>query len=53
MAARTNRADFESVFPSLVKDISDHAIQYGLPSTALEWFQNVCISKFSHFTSLI
>ncbi|OJD16006.1 hypothetical protein AJ78_03798 [Emergomyces pasteurianus Ep9510] len=40
MAAKTNRVDFESVFPSLVKDVSDHAIQYGLPSTALEWFQN-------------
>ncbi|EER41032.1 farnesyl pyrophosphate synthetase [Histoplasma capsulatum var. duboisii H88] len=39
MPARTNRADFESVFPSLVKDLSDHAVQYGLPSVAREWFE--------------
>lgn len=45
MPARTNRADFESVFPSLVKDLSDHAVQYGLPSVAREWFEKVCISK--------
>ncbi|PGH00772.1 hypothetical protein AJ79_08110 [Helicocarpus griseus UAMH5409] len=40
MSSKTSRADFEAVFPSLVKDLSDHAIQYGIPSTALEWFQN-------------
>ncbi|KLJ11097.1 farnesyl pyrophosphate synthase [Blastomyces silverae] len=40
MAARTDRAAFEAVFPSLVKDISDHANQYGLPSAAREWFEN-------------
>ncbi|KAK2794570.1 Farnesyl pyrophosphate synthetase [Onygenales sp. PD_12] len=38
--SKTTRADFEAVFPSLVKDITDHASQYGSPSNALEWFQN-------------
>ena len=33
--------DFEAVFPSLIEDLSKHCEQYGLPSTALKWFQNV------------
>ena len=32
---------FESVFPQLVQDISDHARQYNIPQNALEWFQTV------------
>ncbi|WEW56204.1 Farnesyl pyrophosphate synthetase [Emydomyces testavorans] len=39
MTAKTSRADFEAVFPSLVQDLSEHAKQYGIPTTALEWFQ--------------
>ena len=33
--------EFESVFPSLVDDLSNHAKQYNLPTAALEWFQKV------------
>ncbi|KAL1959942.1 hypothetical protein VTO42DRAFT_610 [Malbranchea cinnamomea] len=39
MALKTSRADFEAVFPSLVKDLSEHASRYGVPEAALEWFQ--------------
>jgi len=41
MAAETLRADFQKVFPSLVKDVSDLAKRYNLPTNALEWFQKV------------
>lgn len=41
MALRTNRADFEAVFPSLVEDLSEHAKKYGIPAAALEWYQKV------------
>lgn len=41
MALKTNRADFEAVFPSLVKDLSEHAKQYNIPAAALEWYQKV------------
>ncbi|MCJ1233892.1 Farnesyl pyrophosphate synthetase [Varicellaria rhodocarpa] len=32
--------EFESVFPSLVEDLTVHAQQYGLPHQALEWYHN-------------
>ncbi|PGH07055.1 hypothetical protein AJ80_08068 [Polytolypa hystricis UAMH7299] len=40
MTTKTNRADFEAVWPSLVKDLSESASQYGIPATALKWFQD-------------
>ena len=41
MSLKTSRADFEAVWPSLVKDISEDAQKYNLPPNALEWFQKV------------
>ena len=37
----TSVKEFESVFPSLVDDLSKHAQQTKLPQTVLEWFQKV------------
>lgn len=33
--------EFESVFPQLVEDLSQHSKQYGLPEDALKWYQDV------------
>ena len=33
--------DFESVFPSLVEDLTQHTQKYGVPSNALQWYQKV------------
>lgn len=41
MASTTKRADFEAVWPGLVKDILAHAQRYNLPANALEWFEKV------------
>lgn len=38
---------FETVFPQLIQDLSDHCKQYGLPETALKWFQDVSSSPLS------
>lgn len=38
----TNKKEFEEVFPLLVQDLTNHALQYGLPENALVWFRNVC-----------
>lgn len=35
---------FEAVFPQLIQDLSDYCKQYGLPETALKWFQDVSSS---------
>jgi len=35
----TTLKDFESVFPRLVQDLSQHCQQYGLPKNALEWYE--------------
>lgn len=32
---------FEAVFTQLIQDLSDYCKQYGLPETALKWFQDV------------
>ncbi|KAL8790910.1 MAG: hypothetical protein Q9213_000335 [Squamulea squamosa] len=32
--------DFESVFPQLVNDLSQHCKQYGLPEDALKWYED-------------
>lgn len=32
---------FETVFTQLIQDLSDYCKQYGLPETALKWFQDV------------
>ncbi|MCJ1392991.1 Farnesyl pyrophosphate synthetase [Xylographa bjoerkii] len=32
-------SEFESVWPSLVDDLTQHAQQYNLPQAALEWYQ--------------
>ena len=41
MAAKTSRADFESVFPSLVEDLKEAAAKYNLPKNAMDWFVKV------------
>lgn len=33
--------DFETVFPTLVKDIKEHCEKYKLPDQALTWFEKV------------
>ena len=47
MATKTSRADFESVFPSLVEDLREAAAKYKLPQNAMEWFVKV---KFPRHT---
>ncbi|KAI4131364.1 MAG: hypothetical protein LQ338_001249 [Usnochroma carphineum] len=32
--------EFESVFPQLVEDLTQHCKQYGLPEDALQWYHN-------------
>ncbi|KAL8924249.1 MAG: hypothetical protein Q9172_002762 [Xanthocarpia lactea] len=32
--------EFESVFPQLVEDLTQHCKQYGLPEDALKWYQD-------------
>lgn len=41
MANKTARADFEKVFPELVKDLLGEAQKYNLPENALNWFEKV------------
>lgn len=33
--------EFETVFPQLVDDLSQHCKQYGPPEDALKWYQDV------------
>ena len=33
--------EFETVFPTLVKDIREHSQKYKLPEQALSWFEKV------------
>ena len=47
MATKTNRADFEVVWPSVAKDILDHAKQYNIPEQAYQWFERVFIYSVS------
>jgi farnesyl diphosphate synthase len=35
------REQFEEIFPQLVQDLTNHAVQYNLPEKALVWFRNV------------
>ncbi|MCJ1335924.1 Farnesyl pyrophosphate synthetase [Bachmanniomyces sp. S44760] len=35
----TTVKEFETVFPSLVEDLTSHSQQYALPSSALSWFK--------------
>ncbi|KIV86042.1 farnesyl pyrophosphate synthase [Exophiala sideris] len=39
MATKTSRADFEQVFPSLVKDVLGEAKKFNLPDNAVQWFE--------------
>ncbi|KAL9123383.1 MAG: hypothetical protein Q9187_000065 [Circinaria calcarea] len=39
--------EFESVFPSLVQDLTEHAQQYGMPSNALQWYQKVQLPSYA------
>lgn len=32
---------FETVFPKIIADLSQHAQQYGLPENALKWYEDV------------
>lgn len=41
MAATTERAAFEAVFPSLAQDVLAHAKKYNLPENAMQWFEKV------------
>lgn len=41
MAATTDRAAFEAVFPSLAQDVLAHAKKYNLPDNAMQWFEKV------------
>ncbi|GAB7351106.1 hypothetical protein MBLNU459_g1571t1 [Dothideomycetes sp. NU459] len=36
----TTLKEFESVFPQLVEDVSEHCRKYKLPDNILQWFQN-------------
>lgn len=36
-----HRKDFEAIFPSLVDDLKEHANQYGIPTDALKWYEDV------------
>lgn len=38
----TTLKEFESVFPQLVEDVSEHCRKYRLPDNILQWFQHVC-----------
>src|SRR4051812_37948827 len=46
---KTTRAEFESVWPSLVADLQDAAKKYNVPENALEWFTKV--SAAEHYTT--
>lgn len=46
---RTTLKDFESVFPRLVEDLTEHCTQYKLPQQALEWFQKVGMLSHTYF----
>lgn len=46
----TTLKEFEAIFPSLVEDLSQHAISYSLPENALKWYQDV--RKHSLFSTL-
>lgn len=37
----TTLKEFESVFPQLVEDLSEHCRKYKLPEQALTWYQQV------------
>lgn len=38
----TTLKEFESVFPTLVKDLKENCEKYNLPEHALNWFETVC-----------
>ncbi|KAK2748541.1 Farnesyl pyrophosphate synthetase [Myotisia sp. PD_48] len=40
MASRTDRKEFEDVFPSLVEDLAESASKYGIPAQALQWYKD-------------
>lgn len=37
----TTLKEFESVFPQLVEDLTEHCKAYKLPTQALTWYQQV------------
>ena len=37
----TTLKEFETVFPTLVKDLKEHCEKYKLPDQALNWFEKV------------
>jgi farnesyl diphosphate synthase len=41
MAAKTTRADFEKIFPSLMEDVLNDARKFKVPQNALGWFSRV------------
>lgn len=41
----TTLKEFESVFPKLVEDLTEHAKEHGIPSNALKWYQDVSSSS--------
>jgi hypothetical protein len=44
------RLQFESIFPSLLADLTENAKQYELPPQALEWYRKV---RTFHFDLLV
>ena len=40
-ADEDQRRQFETVFPSIVRDLKDHVSQYDMPAETLEWFEQV------------
>lgn len=42
----TTLKDFESVFPRLVEDLTEHCKKYNLPENALQWYTKVCTCSF-------
>lgn len=44
----TTLKEFEAVFPSLVEDLSQHAISFKLPGNALKWYQEVGLSSLRY-----
>ena len=48
----TTLKEFESVFPSLVEDLTQQCKAYNLPGNALKWFQDVRF-LYEHFSSQV
>jgi len=50
MAPKANLKDFEAVFSSLIRDLTEHTKQYKTPENALKWYQDV---RFRNSSTLV